>query len=100
MAVGIQIENWTRFKLGQPRLTVESGRLLRGGRLHPSEVLPGRQDVCAVANSGQLKGTSGVLRWPVGSDAAQGRVLHVMWSVPYNMQFWSTWASVGLVGMP
>jgi hypothetical protein len=44
------------------------------------------------------KGTAGVARWPIHGATGNSRVLSVMWSVPYNMQFWSAWAAVGLSG--
>jgi hypothetical protein len=40
-----------------------------------------------------LTGTSGVLRWTLGSADI---VLSLMWSVPYNRQLWRTWVAVGL----
>ena len=41
-----------------------------------------------------MKGTSGVLRWTVGTQT--DLVLSVMWSVPYNRQLWNTWVAIGL----
>lgn len=41
-----------------------------------------------------MTGTSGVLRWTVGSQT--DLVLSVMWSIPYNRQLWKTWVGVGL----
>ncbi len=96
VAVGIQIENWTRFKLGTPEVELDSGKLLNGGELlAPREVLPGRRAVAAIGNSGALKGAAGLIKWAVGS-AKSGRVFHVMWSIPYNQQFWNSWAGVGV----
>ena len=46
-----------------------------------------------VLQSKILTGTSGVVRWTLGSEDL---VLSVMWSVPYNRQFWRTWLAVGL----
>lgn len=34
-----------------------------------------------------------MVRWTLGSEDL---VLSVMWSVPYNRQFWRTWLAVGL----
>ena len=41
-----------------------------------------------------MKGTSGVLRWTVGTQT--DLILSVMWSVPYNRQLWNAWVAVGL----
>ena len=46
-----------------------------------------------VLQSKILSGTSGVVRWTLGSEDL---VLSVMWIVPYNRQFWRTWLAVGL----
>jgi len=46
---------------------------------------------------GKWKGTAGVVRWPI-YGVGRDRILSVMWSIPYNMQFWSAWAAVGLSG--
>ena len=48
---------------------------------------------CAFSQ-GSVKGTSGVLRWTVGTQT--DLVLSVMWSVPYNRQLWNTWVAIGL----
>ena len=40
-----------------------------------------------------LTGTSGVIRWTVGSADL---VLSLMWDVPYNRQLWRTWVAVGI----
>ena len=45
-------------------------------------------------SQGSVKGTSGVLRWTVGTQT--DLVLSVMWSVPYNRQLWNTWVAIGL----
>lgn len=94
VAVGFHVENWSRFLLGSPKVEIDSGRLLDGGYLTPVPVKPGEHEVFAVGNDGALSGTGGVIRFSVGSQT--GLVLSVMWSVPYNMQFWSTWVAVGL----
>ena len=45
-------------------------------------------------SQGSVKGTSGVLRWTVGTQT--DLILSVMWSVPYNRQLWNAWVAIGL----
>ena len=45
-------------------------------------------------SQGSVKGTSGVLRWTLGTQT--DLILSVMWSVPYNRQLWNTWVAIGL----
>ena len=94
VAVGIQVENWSRFRLAEPSVEIEHGVVL--GNLPPGPVGPGKQDISIIGNRRALTGTNGVIRWKIGSES--DKVLSVMWSVPYNMQFWSTWVGVGISG--
>ncbi len=101
IAVGIHIENWTRFRLGLVRgrrgtdAGLESGVELES-MPPPPFVDPGTQEVGIVANvKGSITGSSGVLRYTVGTETG-GLVLSLMWSVPYNRQLWKTWVAVGL----
>ena len=93
VAVGIHLENWSRFRLSYPKVELKIGKLL-STELTPGFVDPGRQEVSIVGNDGTLTGTSGVARWTLGSET--GRVLSIMWSVPYNHQIYNTWVAVGL----
>ena len=92
VAVGIHLENWSRFRLGAVKLELQNGRLLK--KLAPGQVDPGIQEISIVGNDGSMSGTSGVIRWTLGSTT--DKVLSVMWSVPYNRQLWRTWLAVGL----
>ena len=92
VAVGIHLENWSRFRLGAVKLELQNGKLLQ--TLHPGQIDPGIQEIAIIANEGSMSGTSGVIRWTLGSTT--DKVLSVMWSVPYNRQLWRTWLAVGL----
>ena len=50
VAVGIHIENWTRFRLGLVRGAIESGKAL-ASKPPPPYVDPGEQDVGIVTNA-------------------------------------------------
>ena len=60
----------------------------------PSSVDPGSQTAGIVVPDSSMSGTRGVVRWNIGGSL--NRVLSVMWSVPYNRQFWRQWVAVGL----
>lgn len=60
----------------------------------PGAVERGSQTIGIIVPSKSMSGTRGVVRWNMGGDL--NRVLSVMWSVPYNRQFWRQWVAVGL----
>ena len=60
----------------------------------PSSVDPGSQTAGIVVPDSSMSGTRGVVRWNIGGSL--NRVRSVMWSVPYNRQFWRQWVAVGL----
>ena len=60
----------------------------------PSAVEPGSQTAGIIVPKSSMSGTRGVVRWNMGGSL--NRVLSVMWSVPYNRQFWRQWIAVGL----
>ena len=60
----------------------------------PSEVFPGSQTAGIVVPDSSMSGTRGVVRWNM--EGFDDRVVSVMWSVPYNRQFWRQWVAVGL----
>ena len=80
---------------GPPTLEITEGKVIEGKSSipAPSPVQPGSTNVGMILQSKILTGTSGVVRWTLGSEDL---VLSVMWSVPYNRQFWRTWLAVGL----
>ena len=85
----------TRYFSGPPTLEITEGKVIedKASIPGPSSVKPGAANVGMVLQSKILTGTSGVVRWTLGSEDL---VLSVMWSVPYNRQFWRTWLAVGL----
>ncbi len=95
VAVGILVENWTRFRLGQPILGISSGeQIFEGAR----GIAPGAiEAAAAVGNARILSGTAGTIAWAIGK---KGLTLSAMWSVPYNMQFYSSWMAVGIDAQP
>ena len=60
----------------------------------PSEVHPGSQTAGIIVPESSMSGTRGIARWNIGGSL--DRVLSVMWSVPFNRQFWRQWVAVGL----
>ena len=60
----------------------------------PSEVHPGSQTAGIIVPTSSMSGTRGIARWNIGGSL--DRVLSVMWSVPFNRQFWRQWVAVGL----
>lgn len=95
VALGLLVENWSAYPLGPPTLEITEGKVIenKASIPGPSSVKPGAANVGMVLQSKILTGTSGVVRWTLGSEDL---VLSVMWSVPYNRQFWRTWLAVGL----
>ena len=85
----------TQYFSGPPTLEITEGKVIenKASIPGPSSVKPGAANVGMVLQSKILTGTSGVVRWTLGSEDL---VLSVMWSVPYNRQFWRTWLAVGL----
>ena len=59
----------------------------------PGAVEPGSQTAGIVVPDSSMSGTRGVVRWNMGGSL--NRVVSVMWSVPYNRQFWRQWVAVG-----
>ena len=92
VAIGIHVENWTRYQLAAASLEIKRGKLSGHG---PHAVTPGQEDVFVLTNEGggSMTGTSGVVRWRLGS---RDRVISVMWSVPYSGQLYKPWTAVGL----
>ena len=95
VALGVHVENWSAFKLGQPTIEMIRGLTMKDNDSipAPSALKPGSQDVGIILQTKPLTGTSGVLRWTLGSADL---VLSVMWSIPYNRQLWRSWLAVGL----
>lgn len=96
IAVGIQVENWSRFPLTLTQLKIVSGKTLDFDNSlapPPATIEPGAHDFGVILQATSMGGTNGVVRWTIGT---LDRVLSLMWSVPYNRQLWRTWLAVGL----
>ena len=93
VAMGLQVENWSRFSLNVASVEINSGKMLPSSP--PGRIDPGKQDVSVVTSKSGMTGTSGVMRWKIGSGP-NAPLMSVMWSVPYNPQFYSTWSAVSL----
>ncbi|CAB4064691.1 unnamed protein product [Lepeophtheirus salmonis] len=70
IALGLQMENWSRRKL------VEMSRQFESGKVRVT-----------------LSGTLGLIRYKIEPFDS---ILSIMWSVPYNRQLWKSWAAIGL----
>ena len=95
IALGLVLENWSAYPLSTPNLKIEMGTVVTNESTlpAPTSVPAGSMDVGIILQSKALTGTSGVLRYTLGSTDT---VLSIMWSVPYNRQLWRTWVAVGL----
>lgn len=95
IALGLLVENWSAYPLSAPTLEVNEGKVVENNHSipRPNSVKAGTANVGIILQSKLLSGTSGVIRWTLGSTDV---VLSVMWSVPYNRQLWRTWLAVGL----
>ena len=95
IALGLRIENWSAYPLSEPNVDIESGTVVKNDTTAPvpSSVPAGSADVSIILPDEYMKGTSGVIRYTLGSSDL---VLSIMWSVPYNRHFYSTFVAVGL----
>lgn len=95
IALGIRLENWSAYPLSPPVVELKGGKIFeRNDTLPaPGSVQAGHVNVGMIVADKVLTGTSGVIRWTLGST---NLVLSLMWSVPYNRQLWRTWIAVGL----
>ena len=95
IALGLLVENWSAYPLSKPTIEINEGRLVQDNDSVPvpGSVKAGTMNAGIILQSKALTGTSGVIRWTLGSADL---VLSIMWSVPYNRQLWRTWLAVGL----
>ena len=95
IALGLIIENWSAYPLSKPTIEINEGKVVEDNDTVPvpGSVKAGTMNAGIILQSKALTGTSGVIRWTLGSADL---VLSIMWSVPYNRQLWRTWLAVGL----
>lgn len=86
---GIEIENWTRYRFGDPRTILQ-----RGYVSHPATtIMPATRGVMVGRKCGYTAtGTSGTVSWLIDGD---GRRLVVMWAAPFNFDFFSNRMALG-----
>ncbi|KAH3770405.1 tereporin-Ca1-like [Dreissena polymorpha] len=90
VTMGMEVENWTKFGMVNPHVTVKSGAITTP----PVPVLPGQKEaMVARKTSDTATGTYGVVSWEI---AGKSRRVVVMWSVPYDYNLHSNWLAVGI----
>eukprot|EP00096_Caligus_rogercresseyi_P010837 TRINITY_DN4071_c0_g1_i1.p1 TRINITY_DN4071_c0_g1~~TRINITY_DN4071_c0_g1_i1.p1 ORF type:complete len:511 (+),score=113.79 TRINITY_DN4071_c0_g1_i1:119-1651(+) len=90
IAIGLQIENWSRRKLLEMSRQFESGKVFRS----VPKVMPGSRELAIITHEERsLSGTLGLIRYKIEPFDT---ILSIMWSVPYNRQLWKSWAAIGL----
>lgn len=89
----IVVENWTKWLLCYPVVYHHYGGFQ--GNFHEREVFPAhREIVIPVHEKDSITGTSGTIAWELGD-----KNIHfiVMWSIPYNMNFYNAYFALGMV---
>lgn len=89
----ISIENWSKWMLSFPVVYTLYGDFQYG--YHEREVFPShREIVVAVNEKDSITGTSGTIAWELGH-----KNIHfiVMWSIPYNLNFFRPYFGIGMV---
>uniref|UniRef100_W4VSJ5 Conoporin 6 n=1 Tax=Conus geographus TaxID=6491 RepID=W4VSJ5_CONGE len=86
----IEVENWTKFNLGDPKTTPSWGQYTT----MPVPIEPGKREAFAVRKAAHsATGTSGTVSWEVNGNR---RRFVIMWSAPYNFNFYSNLMAVGM----
>ncbi|KAK7104339.1 hypothetical protein V1264_019077 [Littorina saxatilis] len=87
----LQVENWTRYNLSNPVIHMNHGQI---SKAPPATIDSGYREVTVTRKtSGTATGTSGTVSWEVeGLD----RRVYLMWSAPFNFDFYSNWLGVGV----
>jgi hypothetical protein len=89
----LSIENWSRWTLGFPVVYTHYGGFQFN--FHEREVFAAhREIVVAVNEADSITGSSGVIAWELGRKNIH---LIVMWSVPYNLNFYNAHFGFGMV---
>nr|BAI78311.1 echotoxin B1 [Monoplex echo] len=86
----IEMENWTKHLLAYPKVQIaNSGGLVTLAK----NVMPAEKQSFAVRKPHGANGVYGTVSWAIGST---GRRAVIMWSAPYNFNFYSNWMGVGM----
>ncbi|XP_033748209.1 tereporin-Ca1-like [Pecten maximus] len=88
VACGIETANWTKYTLEKP-MAFNNGGLIK---TPPIDILPGvKEAMITHKTGGTATGTYGSVSWVV-----KDRRVVVMWSVPFNHDYYTNWLAVGL----
>ncbi|XP_060074368.1 tereporin-Ca1-like [Ylistrum balloti] len=88
VACGIETANWTKYTLEKPMAFNDGGLI----KTPPIDILPGvKEAMITHKTGGTATGTYGSVSWVVND-----RRVVVMWSVPFNHDYYQNWLGVGL----
>nr|Q76CA2.2 RecName: Full=Echotoxin-2; Short=Echt 2; Flags: Precursor [Monoplex echo]BAD01578.2 hemolysin [Monoplex echo] len=86
----IEVENWTKHLMKYPVVQIaNSGGLLTVAK----NVLPAEIQSFAMRKAWGANGVYGTVSWVLGQT---NRRVVIMWSAPYNFDFYSNWLAVGM----
>ena len=89
----MSIENWSQWMLSFPVVYSQYGDFQYG--FHEREVFPAHREIVVSVNDlDSITGSSGTIAWELGH-----KNIHfiVMWSLPYNMNFYNAHFGLGMV---
>nr|AXS67902.1 coluporin-30 [Colubraria reticulata] len=90
VGVVIQVENWTRYPLLYPTVRLSGGTMATV----PTTLLPCKREAFMVRKASFAgKGSYGTVSWEV---YGANRLFVIMWSAPYNFDFYSNWLGLGM----
>lgn len=94
VSVSVEVVNRTRYRLETVGCSVNTGQIQVPARSidpNASHELKGHKDHF------QCTGFSGVAAWKIcGADMEQDLNLVILWSAPFNFDYYSNWLAVGL----
>ncbi|KAH3777407.1 tereporin-Ca1-like [Dreissena polymorpha] len=90
VTMGMEVDNWTRFNMVNPEVTVKSGVIATS----PVPVLSGQKEAMVARKTAySATGTFGVVSWEI---EGKSRRVVVMWSVPYHYYGYRNTLAVGI----
>ena len=90
--VNITVENWTRFPMTNPSIRPVAGSV----DLLPRNIEPGTKEIMVARKTRfTATGSYGTVSWLVDVNGQRQRIV-VMWSVPYDYNWYSNWLAVGI----